>query len=146
MAAIGPRIAAPLAVAALFAVVLRADETSDALTVVNRVATALAANDPAEAIAQFDRSFPEYDRLKSYFIGLTGAYNLTNEAVIVGERTSPGVVNLDLDWTITLTRPDTLLSAQRKKKVQVRVTRIKNRWKIAAFSPISIFDPAFSSR
>lgn len=146
MAAIGPKIAFPLVIAALFAAALRADETTDALAAVNRVATALAANNPAQAIAEFDRSFAEYDQLKSYFIGLTNAYNLTNEAMIVDERTLSGVVYLDFDWTITVTRPGTLLSTQRKSKVQVRVVRKKNRWRIAGFSPISIFDPAFSWR
>ncbi|MGH9583916.1 MAG: hypothetical protein ACRD4O_13370 [Bryobacteraceae bacterium] len=144
MAVIAPRVVAALA-AALLAVALRADQTSDALAEVNRVATALSANNPAEAIAQFDQSYPDYDKLKNYFIGLTGAYTITNEATILDERDSPGVAILTLDWTLTLTQPNTSLSKQRTSKVQVRVVRKKRKWKIVSFSPIEIFNPAISS-
>lgn len=135
-------MAAALAVAALAAIALRADETSDALAVIHRAATALSAGDPTEAIAQFDHSYSDYEKLKNYFVGLTGAYNIVNEASIVDEQQTPGAVDLTLDWTITLAQPDSSLSKRRTGKIRVRVVRSKGRWKIASFSPIEIFDPA----
>jgi hypothetical protein len=131
--------------AALAVFAIRAGEASDGLTVINRVATALAANDASEAMAQFDKSYPDYDKLQNYFIGLTGAYNITSEATVADEQDSPGVAKLMLDWTLTLTQPDSSLSKQRKAEIQVRVVRKNGKWKIAGFSPIEIFNPALSS-
>lgn len=145
MAATARRIAAVLAVATLGAIVLHGDETSEALAAVHRAATALSAGNPIEAIAQFDRSYPDYEKLKNYFIGLTGAYNIVSEASIVDEHDEPGAVNMTLDWTLTLTQADSSLSKRRTGEIHVRVIRIKGKWKIASFSPIEIFDPAISN-
>lgn len=131
--------------AALIVCAIRADEASDVLAEINRVATALAANDPSEAMAQFDRSYPDYDKLNKYFIGLTGAYNITSEATVIDEQDSPGVAKVTLDWTLTLTQPNSSLSKQRKGEIQARVVQKNGKWKIAEFSPIEIFNPAISS-
>lgn len=131
--------------AALLAMSLFADQASDALAAVNRVATALSANNPAAAIAQFDPSYSKYDELKNDFIGLTGAYDITSEATIADEQVSPGAVSFRLDWILTLTHPNTSFSKQREAEVQVRVIRKKGKWKIVSFSPIDIFNPALSS-
>jgi hypothetical protein len=131
--------------AALLATPLFGDQASDALATVTRVATALSANNPAAAIAQFDPSYSEYDKLKNYFIGLTGAYNITSEISIADEQVSTGAESFRLDWTLTLTHPNTSFSKQRAAEVQVRLIRKKGKWKIVSFSPIDIFNPAASS-
>lgn len=132
--------------AALLATTLFADQASEALAAVTRVASALSANNPAAAIAQFDPSYSEYDKLKNYFIGLTGAYDVTSEATIADEQVSPDAVSFRLDWTLTLTHPNTAFSRQRNAEIQVRLIRKKGKWKIASFSPIDIFNPALPGR
>lgn len=130
---------------ALLAVVLCADETNDALAVIHRMADALSANNPSEAIAQFDPACPDYDKLKQDFIGLSNAYNVTNEATVTDEQDTPGVVKLTLEWTITLNQPDSSLSKRRTSEVRVLVVRKKGKWKIVSFSPAGIFNPAISN-
>lgn len=144
MGAIARRASLAL-VAALFVFALHADEASDALTEVNRVATALSANDPSDAIAQFDSSYADYDKLKNYFIGLTDAYNITSEATVADEQDSPELVKLTLDWTLTLAQTNSSFSQQRRSEIQARLVRKNGKWKIVAFSPIEIFNPAISN-
>jgi hypothetical protein len=140
MAATGRK---PLAFAAILciALVARADEVADALATVNHVADALSAGNAAEAMAQFSKSYPQYDKLKNDFSGLTDAYSLTSEATIADERALQDAVDLRLDWTLTLVQPNTTFSTQRQAEIRVHVARIRGKWKITEFSPIDIFNP-----
>jgi hypothetical protein len=122
-------------------VTARAGQAHDVLEVINRVTTALTANNPADAIAPFDKSFAGYDTLAQYFTNLTAAYTVVNEADVVDETDSDNETRLTLDWTLTLQNEHGGPSEQRREQVQVRLVRKGNRWMIADLSPLKFFAP-----
>src|SRR5581483_1641411 len=73
-----------------------ADQASEALERLNYVATALSDNNPADAMVPFDKSLPEYEKLRRYFAGLTDGFQLTNEATVTDEEHSEGETKLTL--------------------------------------------------
>jgi hypothetical protein len=109
--------------------------------VINRVTTALTANNPAEAIAPFDKSFAGYATLAEYFINLTSAYSISNEAEAVDETDSTDETKLTLDWTVTLQNERIGTSERRREHVQVRLVRRGSRWVIVELSPLNFFAP-----
>ena len=48
----------------------------------------------------FDRSVADYEKLRSYFSGLTNAYQLTNQLEITEEEDSSETAMLTLEWTL----------------------------------------------
>ena len=149
MAATGPRKYATwtLALGLLFPVLARPDQASDLRTILQRIATGLTDENPADALKPFDRSFSGYNKLSDYFNGLTASYQITNEVNVVDEQDSSDQTTATVDWTITLgdkTNPG--VQDSRYRQIQVRMIREKKHWKIIEFSPIDLFDPQFHSR
>lgn len=108
---------------------------------VSYVASALTAGNPADAMTPFDKSFPAYDKLRGYFSGLTGAFQLTNQLEVTEEQDSPDEATLTLDWTLTMTDPQTGYARNRNATIHARLVPKGGKWKIVEFSPIAMFDP-----
>jgi hypothetical protein len=119
-----------------------ADQAHDVLQAINRVATALTDGDPAGAMAPFDKSYPSYAILQKNFIGLTAAYQLTNEASVTDEQDSADDATLTMQWTLNLTNKSTSATLTRSAEVHVRLHSENGKWKIVEFSPTDLFDPA----
>lgn len=131
----------------LFALPASPDQSSDIRAALQRIATGLSEGNPADALKEFDPSFPNYDRLRDDFEGLTAGYQLTNEINIVDEQDTPNQTDAVVDWTLTLgnlTNPG--IQDSRNQRIQVRFVRRKNHWKIIEFSPIDLFNPQFHPR
>lgn len=137
MAAIAPRVALVL----MLAFAARADQSAAALEQINHIASALSDGNPADAMAPFDKSLPQYEMLRNYFSGLTDAYQLSNEATISDEQDGENETKLTLEWTMTLTEPATSLSRHRTGEIQVRLVLRNGKWKIVELSPIDFFNP-----
>jgi hypothetical protein len=118
-----------------------ADQAHDVLQVINHVTTALSASDPADAMAPFDKSFPDYNKLSAYFSNLTSSYAIGNEADVVEETDSDAETKLLLDWTLTLENENSGASLRRHGQVEVRLVRKGGRWKIVELAPLDLFDP-----
>lgn len=146
MGAIGRkrRLASTFAAGLLLAASLFADPSSDLRATLQRVATGLTDENPADAMKPFARSFVDYDKLSGYFEGLTGSYQITNEVDVADEQDSPDQVVATIEWTITLsdnTNPG--VQDSRYGQIHVRMVREQKRWKIVEFSPIDLFNPRF---
>jgi hypothetical protein len=141
MAAIAPNARAILLLLFAWTTGAMADQAHDVLQVVNRVTTALTANDPAEAMAAFDKSFVDYETLSTYFSNLTSSYAITNEADVVDETDTDSETKLTLDWTLTLENEQSGQSRQRREQVHLRLLRKGNSWKIVELTPLKLFDP-----
>src|SRR5947209_3735573 len=137
MAAIARRTLLALAAGAMLKA---ADNSGDALRVVNRLTTALSAGDAGLAMDAFDKSCPGYDTLSDYFAALTNAFAITNEADVTDEQDSATSISLTLDWTLTLRSLASETTVRRQKEVKLQIAP-KN-WKITRFSPIDLFNPA----
>lgn len=136
-----------LAMGLLFPALVHSDQASDLRNMLQRIATGLSDENPADALKPFDRSFGSYDKLRDYFDGLTASYQITNEVSVADEQDSSDQTTATVDWTITLgdkTNPG--VQDSRYRQIHVRMVREKKHWKIVEFSPIDLFNPQFHSR
>ena len=124
---------------------LSADQAHDVLQVINHVATSLTDNDPSDALSQFSKSYASYDKLRQYFIALTDAFQISNEADVLDEQDKPDETSLVVQWSINLTSKDSNENLRRTEEVHARLVKKNQRWEIVDFSPVSLFDPQFRS-
>jgi hypothetical protein len=108
---------------------------------VSYIASALTAGNPADAMNPFDKSFPAYEKLRGYFSGLTGAFQLTNQLEVTEEQDSDEEATLTLEWTLTLTDAQTGYATNRHATIHARLVPKGGKWKIVEFSPIELFNP-----
>jgi hypothetical protein len=119
-----------------------ADQSHDVLRAINQVATALTANNPSQALVPIDKSLANYNTLENEFIGLTSAYQITNEAEVLDEEdTSSSETKLTLRWVLSLASNETGETKSRSAEVQVRLQLKDGKWKIVELAPIDIFTP-----
>jgi hypothetical protein len=123
------------------AAVSRADDSADARVQLSAVATALSGGSPGQAMAAFDRSFPKYETLRSYFGALVSAFTITSEIEVNDEEDAPADIKLTVHWNLTLQDPETNYTENRAADIDVRLVKQSGQWKIAGFTPIEIFDP-----
>ena len=108
---------------------------------VSYVATALTAREPADAMTPFDKSFADYDKLRSYFSGLTGAFDVTNRLAVTEEQDSEQEATITVEWALHFANAENGFSQNRKKTVHIRLVLKKGQWKIVKFSPVELFNP-----
>jgi hypothetical protein len=133
-------LAALLLVAAC--TVVRADDSADARGQVSHVATALSEGNAADALTPIDKSYANYDKLRNYFLGLTGAFQIVNGIEISDEQDDEAQIILSVHWDLTLTDLQTNYTENRAADVNIKLTRLKGKWKIVDIEPIDIFNPA----
>ena len=136
MAAIGP---SSLVCLLALAAACRGAETPRAQ--VSYVASALTAGNAADAMTPFDKSFPAFEKLRGYFSGLTGAFQLTNQLEVTEEQDADEEATLTLEWTLTLTDAQTGYTTNRNATIHARLVPKGGKWKIVEFSPIELFNP-----
>jgi hypothetical protein len=117
------------------------DRATNVLAAINHVATALAGDNPTDAMMPFDRSFPKYAKLRDYFSGLTDSSQIVNEVDLVDEQDSGTQSNVTLEWTVTLINKSTLQTERRSGEIRARLKLEDGKWKIVDFSPIDLFNP-----
>jgi hypothetical protein len=139
MAAIARRVCFLIALPAGIAL---ADQSHDVLRAINQVATALSANNPSQALVPIDKSLANYNTLENEFIGLTSAYQITNEAEVLDEEdTYPSETKLTLRWVLSLAARESGETSSRSAEVRVRLQVKDGKWKIVELAPIDIFNP-----
>ena len=117
----------------------QADQSRDALDVINHVSSALAAGDAADAITPFDKNMNGYDTLQNEFVGLAEAYQVVNEVDVIDEQDSPEEIQLTLQWGLTLSNKQTFVSTHKNAEVHVKMRLERRKWKIAEFTPVDLF-------
>ena len=105
----------------------------------------MAAGSAADAIVQFDKSFPKYQTLNDYFNGLVNAFYVSNQVEILDEEDAAGETKLSVRWDITLTDRQNEYTDNRSAEISFRLVQNTGKWKIADLEPISLFDPAGNS-
>ncbi len=127
-------------------VLLAGDQQAEIRTQLSDVASALTGSNPADAMTAFSKSYPDYNKLRDYFTGLTNAFSIVNEVDVLDEADTDKDSVATVSWTITLSNgPISGNSTQRTAEIHVRFVREKGKWKIVEFSPIDIFNPAGSA-
>ena len=113
--------------------------------VLGNLADALTAGNVSDAMDQFEKGLPDYDKLNNYFHGLVDAFYVTNEIEVLDENDLPGNTKLTLRWALTLTDLATNYTEDRSAELSVRLAGKGGKWRIADLSPITLFDPARGS-
>ena len=122
---------------------VEADQPAEVRSVLNDVAGALTASNPADAMTRFSKSFADYDKLRDYFIGLTAAFSIVNEVDVLDEKDTAMDSTATVRWTITLANaPVSGNSIQRSGEIHIHIVQEKRKWRIVQFSPIDLFDPS----
>jgi hypothetical protein len=129
-----------LAACGVAAIPARADASSDARSQVTAVAEALTSGDAAQAMTHFAKSFPDYEKLRVYFEGLS-AFQIENELEITDEQDTGNSVALIITWDITLTDVGSDRSRRRTGEIHVKLIPVESKWRIVEFSPLDIFNP-----
>ncbi len=146
MAAIAPKALLRFSAGLLLSckICLWADQPDGLRTQLNTIATALSAGDPSAAMGPFSKSYGSYDKLRNYFSGLTNAFSIANEVDVTDEQEARTEIRATVHWAITLSTLGSDNNNQRSADIQVRCVREKEKWKIADFAPIDLFDPSLS--
>ena len=92
-------------------------------------------------MSPFDKSFKDYEKLGSYFDGLTNAFQLVNEVKVADEEDTETETKLTVDWTMTLTDLGLGYTEHRTGEINVRLVLKNGKWQIVDFSPIEMFNP-----
>ena len=122
----------------------RADDVADARGQVSHIATALSASDAADAMTPFVKTYPNYSKLRTYFAGLISASQVVSEIDVTDEQDSKTQVDLTVHWRLTLTDLQTYYTQDRAGDVNIKLVRVKGKWKIEDFEPIDLFKPAIA--
>jgi hypothetical protein len=124
------------------AVPVAADESADIRRALSDVASALSVSNAEQAMEPFDKdAFDGYDKLSSFFQGLTGAYQVDSQIDVTSEDSTETSATLEVHWVLTLTDPATNLDQRRTGDITVKLAKKKNSWRIVGFTPIGLFDP-----
>ncbi len=94
----------------------------------------LSQKDAMSFMAHFDRSMPEYDRLRRYISALTNQ-EVACSIDIFKDEGDAQKRTLALDWTLQLA------SGRRSATVRLTVELRKRRWKITGLAPVEFFAP-----
>ena len=129
-----------LVVCGMAAIPARADTSSEARAQVTAVAEALTSADAAQAMTHFAKSFPDYEKLRLYFEGLS-AFQIENQLDITDEQDTTSSVALTITWEITLTDLASDRSRRRSGEIHVKLIPVESKWRIVDFSPLDIFNP-----
>jgi hypothetical protein len=120
---------------------LYAQKPGPARSLVGDVAVGLTANNPSEALEGFSKKFPDYDKLRDYFLAITASFTLVNEVDLEEEEEAEGESTAKVRWSITLSNNGSNQTSQRQAEIHVKAVREKKKWRIVEFSPIEIFSP-----
>lgn len=135
----------PLAVwAALILAVplpLKADRAADVRAQLAYVASALASQNPTDALTVFDKTMPAYDRLLDYFSALTNSYEIVSEIEVVDEDDTEAESTVKTNWTLQVSDRATETNVRHTYNAAIRFRLVKGKWKIVSFAPVQMFDP-----
>jgi hypothetical protein len=130
--------------AALIApMLMRAEVPADVLRVIADAAEALANDDSAGFLDQFDNNMPGYAELQANVEALLGANQVLSTVEPVSEEGDDAKRSLELDWVLAINEKNAAGGRKetRRRVLQCRVERRGKRWKIVALDPINFFRP-----
>ncbi len=106
------------------------------------LATYFSENDPAGIIALFDSSMTGYGEIVQNVDAITAQTDPSVALDILDDAEVNGVHKLDVDFLVQLkSKADPARVERRRERVQLEMRQIKGKWKITAFSPLSILYP-----
>lgn len=129
--------------AAIFALpALSADPARDAAGVFTELAAALTAGNAQEFMAPFDRSFPDYGRLRDNVRALVELGETQSYLDVVANEGDATRRTLEVDWELRIRRTmDATISARRQVRVACTLVLRGKRWVVVQFKPVDFLAP-----
>jgi len=128
--------------AALLLAGLWADERSEALELVGRMAQALSAGNAADFLGPFDRAWPGYEQLRTNVFALLEQAEVSSAVDMVEESGNADRRSLVLDWTLEIrSAVATGPLERRREKVKMELARHGKTWCAVSLEPVSFFAP-----
>ena len=139
-----PAIARNVALLACIALMqVRADSSSDVISLVGSMAAALTAVNVSEFMDAFDKNMPGYDELKIQVTALVNQADVTSSVEPIQEGGDDTNRTIDLDWFLQVR---SLIEngpiVQRRQVVHCELRKEKKKWKIVSLKPLDFFAPA----
>jgi hypothetical protein len=115
--------------------------------VIAKLASSLSQNDAVGALGVFDSHMKDYGAIESNINALVAQTGVLCAIDVVREkevRAEPGeeAHTLDVDWFMQLqSQADAGPTERRRERVEVRIAKIRGKWKITSLAPLSILAP-----
>ena len=120
-----------------------ADPHSDIVNLLGNMAANLANDNPAGFMAGFDKTMPDYDKLRASIDALVAEAQITSEIEPVKDEGDDARRSVDLDWTMQIrSRVMAGPLVQREQIVRAEFVKEKKHWRIVAVRPLEFFAPA----
>ncbi|HUB78971.1 MAG TPA: hypothetical protein VMB03_09255 [Bryobacteraceae bacterium] len=119
---------------------LSANSEKDTWNVVRSLADALSAGDLPAFLDSFDRSMPDYDRLRRNLVGLLAQGEVGCNIEVTSNDGDETERTLTLDWIMTLEPKEVSPGMKRWEKTgKCRMKKSGSKWKIVYFEPVDLF-------
>jgi hypothetical protein len=121
---------------------LRADSAREVEDLIASAASGLSAGKPDLFLEDFDRSMPEFEKLRAAIMGLTGQADLSCSIEVESDEGDDTERVLELDWILRIEPRDAgPISTRRQKTVKCQMRKTGKKWRIVAFEPLDLFAP-----
>jgi hypothetical protein len=127
----------------LACVALLADTHDDVVDVFASMAAALAEINVAQFMDAFDRSAPDYNKLKDQVTALVKQAEISSSVEPLKDEGDDSKRLVEMDWVLEIRSlvPDGPL-VRRREIIRCELRKDKKRWKIVSLTPIEFFAPA----
>lgn len=129
--------------AALFPVagLLAAAPQQTTVQAIAELASDLSQADAPSALSHFDKAIPHYGEISADLVALAAQTDISCAIEIVSDEEANGVHKLDLDWIISLKAQGSETVERRRERVQAEMRLLKGKWRITAFTPLTVLEP-----
>ena len=122
---------------------VRADSSSDVISLVGSMAAALTAVNVSEFMDAFDKNMQGYEDLKTQVTALVNQADVTSSVEPIQEGGDDTNRTIDLDWFLQVrSLIDNGPIVQRRQVVHCELRKEKKKWKIVSLKPLDFFAPA----
>jgi len=119
-----------------------AEEPSKLLDLFTRMAAALSAGSPAEFLAPFDRSMPDYRKLRTEIFALLDQAEVASSVELVQEQGNEQRRWVELDWILEIRSLLPVGPWERRRQIlKASLARRGKSWKVISLDPLSFFAP-----
>lgn len=114
----------------------------EVLDLLSGMAAALTAVNPAQFMDAFDKSMPDYGKLKDHITALANQAEITSSIELLTDEGDDAKRSVDLDWYLQVRSlyPNGPI-VTRREVVHCELGKQGKRWKIVALKPIEFFAP-----
>jgi hypothetical protein len=122
------------------AALLPANSEKDAWNLIHSLADSLSAGNVTAFLDAFDRSMPDYDKLRTNVVGLFAQGEVGCNIEVTSNEGDDSERTLALDWILTLEPKEVSPGAKRwEKKAKCRMKKTGKKWKVVSFEPVDLF-------